>query len=171
MALWAASLGGCGDDTAPPDGGDVVDLHRDGGRGDVDLGEEPRVEIGTGTTSFVDISDGDDVELVKGPQGGWHIDVTLRFYYVNPQGLDMRIEGHEVSSTDAIGVPIQRVLTERRVLREGDHWLRVGERLVLTITDESMVVGSDVRIDVTITTAGGTTGSASKVVHVVDETL
>ena len=34
---------------------------------------EPRLEVGTGERSFIPLEDGDDLEIVHGPQGGWHL--------------------------------------------------------------------------------------------------
>lgn len=132
-------------------------------------GAEPRVEIGTGITSFVDIADGADVELVNGPQGGWHVDVALRLYDVNPQELTMRIEGYDATSGDPVGVPIERILTERRVQPEGDHWLRVGDQLIFAIEGPDEVTDTDVRIEARITTPEGAMATAQKVVHVIDD--
>jgi len=36
------------------------------------------VDPGTGSDSYVGIQDGDDIVMVHGPQGGWHIDVGGR---------------------------------------------------------------------------------------------
>jgi len=156
------ALSACGDDSSD---GDAPDLSVP-----PDLaGAEPRVEIGTGVTTFIPITDGDDVELVNGPQGGWHVDVTLRLYDVNPQELTMRIEGYDAESEMAIGVPIERILTERRVQPEGDHWLRLGDQLIFAIEAPDQVVDTDVRIEVRITTPEGATATAEKVVHVIDE--
>ncbi len=152
----------CGDDAPPGDGDDDASVP-------VDLGGAPRVEIGTGVTSFVAVDDGANVELVNGPQGGWHVDVTLRLYQVDPQELTMRIEGYDVASGASVGIPIERVLTERRVQPEGDHWLRLGDQLIFAIDGPEEVVDTDVRIEARITTPEGATASAQKVVHVIDE--
>lgn len=155
------ALSSCGDD----DTGTDPDM-----RVSSDLaGAEPRLEIGTGVTSFVDIDDGAEVELVNGPQGGWHVDVTLRLYDVDPQELTMRIEGYDVATDASIGIPIERVLTERRVQAEGDHWLRLGDQLIFAIDAPDEVVGTDVRVEARITTPEGASARAQKVVHVIDE--
>ena len=157
------ALAACGDDAPPPDDTTPRDA------GELDLGGPPRVEIGTGVTEFVEVADGADVELVNGPQGGWHVDVAMRLYSVDPQELTMRIEGYDAATDMAIGVPIERTLTERRVQREGDHWLRVGDQLIFAIEAPEEVVGSDVRIEARIVTPEGVSAEAQKVVHVVDE--
>ena len=162
LLLGLALLCSCGDDLPPrPDGG--------GGDGAVDMGgATPRLELGTGVTTFVDIADGADVELVNGPQGGWHVDVTMRIYDVDPQELLMRIEGYDVATGESIGIPIERVLTERRVQREGDHWVRLGDQLIFAITSAAEVTETDVRIEARVTSPEGARATAEKVVHVVD---
>ncbi len=37
-----------------------------------------RLELGTGTTVFMPIEDGDEIDLVRGAQGGWHIWLSIR---------------------------------------------------------------------------------------------
>lgn len=66
-ALLAAALtlAGCGD--APP--GPVG---------------EPEVEIGTGMVSFLPLSDGQALDLVAGPQGGFHFHVHARMRGMSP---------------------------------------------------------------------------------------
>jgi hypothetical protein len=55
-----------------------------------DSGPLARVEVGTGTGSFVALKDGDPVNIVKGPQGGHHIWGALRCSGpLNPNGLEV----------------------------------------------------------------------------------
>lgn len=42
--------------------------------------EEFVVEPGTGTDAFDPLEDGDTIEIVHGPQGGWHIEVGGRVF-------------------------------------------------------------------------------------------
>jgi hypothetical protein len=46
--------------------------------------EEPALELGTGSWRFDALEDGQQVELVRGAQGGWHMWVSLRV-----RGVDM----------------------------------------------------------------------------------
>ncbi len=46
--------------------------------------EEPALELGTGSWRFDALEDGQEVELVRGAQGGWHMWVSLRM-----RGVDM----------------------------------------------------------------------------------
>lgn len=38
----------------------------------------PTITIGTGDVAFVPLAEGDEVVMVHGPQGGWHVDVAAR---------------------------------------------------------------------------------------------
>ena len=127
-----------------------------------------RIEIGTGLTEFIEVADGGDVELVMGPQGGWHVDVALRLYDLDPMDMQLVIEGFYVEDDESATIEIERLLTLRRVRDEGDHYLRVGDQLVFTVTDGSQVEGRDIRIEVQAIQADGGVGRASKVIHVVD---
>jgi hypothetical protein len=62
MRGWALGLlvvAACGAEPDPPAG-------------------EPRLELGTGSWRFEALADGQDVELVRGAQGGWHLWISLR---------------------------------------------------------------------------------------------
>jgi hypothetical protein len=67
LAVLSGLLFAC---SPPPPGGD------DGGS---DGGPIPSaVEVGSGSISFVPLTDGDPVDIIKGPQGGYHIWMSLR---------------------------------------------------------------------------------------------
>ena len=135
----------------------------------VDVGPvAPRVEIGTGLTEFIDVADGADVELVAGPQGGWHVDVALRLYGMDPMDMRLRIEGRNDATGDVVTVPVERILTNRRVRDMGDHYLRLGDQTVFMVLGPEEATDIDLRIDVTATPVEGEGASAQKIVHIVD---
>lgn len=70
-AVLAVTVGGCGDGTQ-------------GG------GEAPWIEVGTGEWTFEPLEDGQDVPLVFGSQGGYHVWASYRAGGIDPQ--DVRIE-------------------------------------------------------------------------------
>ena len=43
-----------------------------------DGGLAPLLEVGTGTTGFVPLVDGQDLDIIAGPQGGFHLWTALR---------------------------------------------------------------------------------------------
>lgn len=169
VAALALTPSACGDDGS--DGGDV-----DGGSTDagspVDADSETpaagRVELGTGTTSFVAIPEsGGQLELVAGPQGGWHVDVTARLYDFEIEGL---LLSYEIRRDGAIvSMPRQFELREAIVVREGDHWLRAGDFVPFEITMPSDVVGDTVTVQVLAEPTEGSAASDARTVLIVDE--
>ena len=85
-SLWALALGwgvaGC--------------IGPGGGGADGDL------EIGTGEWSFISVEDRGEVELVYGPQGGWHVWVSLQAEGIDPRRVEMEL------TTEIAGLPESR---------------------------------------------------------------
>ena len=104
-----------------------------------------RLEVGTGTTSFVPL-EGGTVELVHGPQGGWHLDVTLRLWDEAPDGVLLDYEVRRQGEDTPVSTPTQYRVAEERLVRESDHWLRLGDRVVFAISDPSEVLGAVVEV-------------------------
>ena len=50
-----------------------------------DVPHEASLELGTGSWRFESLADGQEVELVRGAQGGWHVWVSLRVRGVDAQ--------------------------------------------------------------------------------------
>ena len=167
LLVLVLSWGCPSEDDDPTDVGPGTDAPRvDAGEGvDASVG---RIEIGTGLSEFIDVAEGADVELVMGPQGGWHVDVALRLYDLDPMDMQLEIEGFYVEDDESATIQIERLLTLRRVRMEDDHYVRLGDQLVFTVADGSQVEGRDIRIEVRAIQADGGVGRASKVIHVVD---
>ncbi|RLB50311.1 MAG: hypothetical protein DRJ42_19145 [Deltaproteobacteria bacterium] len=54
------------------------------GCGEVTAGAPAELELGTGSWRFEALDDGQEVELIRGAQGGWHMWISLRV-----RGVDM----------------------------------------------------------------------------------
>ncbi|MFK7999172.1 MAG: hypothetical protein AB8H86_06225 [Polyangiales bacterium] len=169
----------CGDDNAA-DAGLDAEVDASGGDAQVDASSadvlvEPgdagdsSVVIGLGVVDFTAANDGDDAELVAGPQGGWHVDIALRLFNVEPDGALLTLQGFDAGSGDALTVPIARRLTRSRVRRVDDHWLRLGDQMVFDVGDPAEVTGRDVRLTATIAEAEGRETSGELRVHIVDD--
>jgi hypothetical protein len=147
---------GCGgdDDSNGDDAGTVT--------GDAGM---PRIELGGGQANFEPM--GASTELVMGPQGGWHFFVSCRLYALTVEGMHLtyRIERDGA----VISMPNERVLQERRLLRVGDHFERVGDLAIFDITAPSEVVGDTVTVFVTGDPVDGDPVSDSRTTTVVDE--
>lgn len=174
-SLWAAGLAAgmlaaCGGGGTPDAGGS--DASPAGDAGPV----TPRIEIGTGTEAFEALGAGSTVELVHGPQGGYHVPIAFRLWGIDPMGLLIQAHGYDAITGDEITIPAERVLTARRVSPEGDHLLRLGDRLVFTTTDPTTIydaatsTGTELRISATFTPATGDPVMAETTTTVLDVT-
>ena len=117
---------------------------------------EASLEVGTGTARFVPVVDGDEVALVRGAQGGWHLWVSVR-----ATGLDAGIGSLEITHGPADGS------SEPEVSRVGvtfDPPDAQGRRVTLgwqaILPNPSCAVGRLHRVRVTVTTASGQRASA-----------
>lgn len=129
------------------------------------------VEIGTGESAFVPIpASGSSLELVMGPQGGWHVLLTCRFSGLSPDGLRLRYDVREDGVAAMLNVPAEYDLTRDRVTPDGTGFVRVGDRAVFDIVGPASVVGHTVTVRACLTPAGGTTAACdSRSVMIVDE--
>lgn len=92
-------LGGCtfGEDRPDASPGDAnrVDAGDSGmDAGEMDAGEGPRVEVGTGYLEFEPLMEGQTVDLVSGPQGGgrydgFHVWFGARTWEMNPEQISV----------------------------------------------------------------------------------
>lgn len=108
----------------------------------------PWVELGTGHASYEPLTQGDEVELVAGAQGGWHLDVAVWFGGFGPQGVALVYEALDVGA-QRVSFVTQATLAEESVLEAEEGWHRVGDRVVLDIDDPGVVVGQDLILRVT----------------------
>lgn len=128
---------------------------------------DPWLELGTGTSSFVSLSDGDTVELVHGPQGGWHVDATLSFGGFGPAGVTVSYEAVN-SDADRVSFVTRAEFFEANVLEADEGWERVGDRIVFDIATDSQVIDTELILRVTAA-HGDQTWSDERRVLVVDE--
>jgi len=128
---------------------------------------EPWIELGAGKYIFETITDGDAIELVAGPQGGWHVDVSLRFAGFGPHGIMLTYEAVDLTG-QTLSYVTKALLSKKSVLSDGDGWQRVGDRIVLDIGAPAEVVGTDAVLHVTATLEGQS-WSDERPVTIVDE--
>lgn len=92
VVLVAALAPGC-DPTATP--GDPCSA-----------GDAPELEVGKGGLSFSPMDDGGTIELVHGPQGGYHVEVALRAKWIDASHtllgrFEGEIDGQVLATADA----------------------------------------------------------------------
>lgn len=170
VPLAVASLLACGNtQKLPPDV--TTDVGTDA-RSDA---ETSRAELGTGQLSWEDLTtDGTHVELIHGPQGGYHVFGRVRFTGLSPQ-VGITFEVTPVEGGAPVNDPTDRiVLAEGRgLLPVGQAWETSNAQLVVltTIHDPSPVVGRRFRFSVTVTsTATGESARDTRVITIVDKT-
>jgi hypothetical protein len=151
-----ALAGACGDGDAPDP---------------VGSGSLASLELGTGRTTFVPLQAGAPIELVHGPQGGYHLDLTLRLWSDAPEGVILDYEVRRAGEVALVSVSTQYVVEEARLLREGDHWLRLGDRAILAIADPADLVGDAVEILVRGNAGSGEAASDMRAATVVDDEI
>lgn len=109
---------------------------------------EPSLELGTGTGTFRQLADGDELALVYGPQGGWHVDVAIRTV-----GLDADATLLEYAARDEASVvsfPAEMQLADNLVVPTADGWDRLGDRVVFDIGADTDVVGRTLELTVEV---------------------
>jgi hypothetical protein len=164
LLLVACDTGGPNDAGMSPDGPLEAD---------VDVGTPlptSRLELGTGTTRFETIDPDSTMELplVLGPQGGWHIFASVRLHGIDVNRCYLIYELKD-DTGEVRNYPAEIILSERRVVREGDHWLRSGDLVILDITMPSDLVGQELTIEATARPMAGGEYSDSRRIRIGDE--
>lgn len=130
-AALAAACAGCGADLPAGDG----------------PSPPPRLELGAGLVEFVPLPpEGGAMEIVSGPQGGHHLELTARLYHLDPDGLALDYEVRDGETGAVLSLPATYALSAERVIDEGDHLLRVGDRTVLDVPSPGEVAGRQAEI-------------------------
>jgi len=142
--------------------------------GETDAGPRPdgaaggHIEIGTGAVVFAPMADGAPWELVAGPQGGWHLEVSVALYGLEPEGLDLSYEIRTESGA-VLTMPLTYALTRRRVLEEPGRFVRLGDRAIFDIGAPEEVVGLGVVVEASALTPEGIVHTDARRATVVDE--
>lgn len=120
----------------------------------------PSIELGTGTRAFEPLVDGEDIFVVQGPQGGYHLVGSMRASNVdggNPADL---------SDPNNPNTRFEVYLDDERVdagasdytqgLQEGQGGLEmIGRNVILDIADDSELEGLTLRFVVTLNDVNG----------------
>lgn len=128
LLLLAVLLTGCPTPPAPRIGPD---------------GATTFLEIGTGETGFTALADGDALELVYGPQGGYHVWGACGIYGIDPEGRVLHYTLRDGATREVLA-DLSLALTTRRLTATSGGWLRMGDRVIFPgVTEPSGLVGRD----------------------------
>ncbi|MGF1467846.1 MAG: hypothetical protein ACFCGT_17135 [Sandaracinaceae bacterium] len=109
------------------------------------------LELGTGTFRFQELQDGDQVDLVRGAQGGWHVWLSLRTLGLPGQEASLLIG---MERADGTRPPDETQVDIRLGLPNDD-----GERLMLgwpaIVAEPGCYVGRLVRLSVRLAADNG----------------
>lgn len=120
----------------------------------------PTLEIGTGHRDFEALSDGDSIQIVQGPQGGYHFFGSLRATNINPgDPVDLSHPDNPVTTFEVF-VGADRVDAMASSYRQGlelsDGVLEMlGRTVILDIQDDSELDGVTVRFALSVRDADG----------------
>jgi hypothetical protein len=139
---------------------------KDGGDTGSTLPElDPKVELGTGDIEFVPLADGDEIETVFGPQGGYHFYVSILVQGVNPGDPDNLSDPDNPVTAfytykdgarfDLDAATYQQGLDP--VPGEPGQYEMIGRRLILDIQSDDEINGDEVFVTVDVTDADGVT--------------
>lgn len=102
-----------------------------------------------------DMADGSVVPIVFGPQGGYHIDVGVRIYGLDPEGAALRYEVWEPDGARSYHAEATYALRTFRLIDAGDHYARGGDRAILEITDPAELDGRTLDVSAILELADG----------------
>jgi len=151
-ALATLLLAACG--STPPPGMDA---------GPVDAPPVvPTIEIGTGDPEFVAIAEGQDLEVIRGPQNGFHFLASVRVSGVEAGNPDDRMDPRNPTTEFRVFRDMDRVdlmassYTQGLdpIVGGGGHEM-VGRFLILDIASDDVLDGVMVRMEVTFTDVDG----------------
>ncbi len=120
----------------------------------------PSLELGTGSSEFEALADGDTIFIVQGPQGGYHFFGSLHARNMVPGDSEDLSDPRNPQTTFEAFVGDARVdamaSSYKQGLREqGGVAEMIGRQVILDILDDDELDGATVRFRVTVEDADG----------------
>jgi len=128
---------------------------------------DPDLQLGTGVSSFIAVEDGDEVVIVFGPQGGYHLDGSLRVQGIDPGDEDdlsdprnplTVFQVRREDGTIVSGLQGADTIEYRQGIDATDTpgvYEMVGRRILLDIESDSELVGETLSVSVSVEDADG----------------
>ena len=124
--------------------------------------ESAAIELGTGSWRFEPLEDGQEVELVRGAQGGWHMWISVRVRGLEGDALPLRLT---MQPADESAPPSETEIRLRLDLADDEGWRKlVGYTGV--VNEPSCLVGELMRVRVSTPMDDGTTIASERDVRV-----
>lgn len=135
---------------------------------------DPVAELGTGELEFEPLSDGAELYVVQGPQGGYHFNGSVRVMGVAPGNTDDLLDPDNPTTEFRAWVGDARVDAGGARYTQGldpapspYHGQMAGRRVILDILDDAELDGATVRFEVTVSDVFGNSASDSVTVTAV----
>ncbi|HMV68019.1 MAG TPA: hypothetical protein PKA64_14325 [Myxococcota bacterium] len=125
--------------------------------------QAPAIEIGTGDLDFVPLTPGQEIEVIRGPQGGYHVLASVRTRGVEPGDPEnlaspdnpevrfrVTVEGEDITLTGAYRQGLD-------TFEADGGWTHqmVGRLCILDIPDDDVLAGRSIHFDVRLLDATG----------------
>jgi hypothetical protein len=125
----------------------------------------PVLELGTGLEGFEPLGTPAEVELVHGPQGGYHLTMAMRAWQLVPVALRWQV--YRVDDARLLAdLPLDA--RPGSFVPTGGALVRAGELVILDVLGPTEIVDREVRIDANVRAATGEMAARSVTVRVVD---
>lgn len=171
VILFSLLLASCGDD-----GGESnVDADSNGAGDSAAVDVMPasgpiEVELGLGINSFTEVVENQDVMLIWGPQGGYHINVAIKLGNVNPvaDGEIFRLKYEAFLNNKRVSLQSSGASVKSSgLVRARQDVYRFGDRIFFDKDDGLATEGKMLRLGVTLTseTQGESSDEATIVAH------
>ena len=132
-----------------------------------DARDAPWLELGTGLMAYEALPDDDPtLELVQGPQGGWHVHLSLRMHGFAP--VELRYVVTRVRDERVVCL-LPLVVRAGTFVDRGDVSERVGDFAIFDIDVPSEIVGEEVVVVATLYDLGEASIRDEVRARVVDE--
>lgn len=130
--------------------------------GDSPLGDDgPAMRIGTGDAAFIPLSNGDDIQVIQGPQGGFHILGALQATGIEPGDTDNLFDSSNPEIHFKVYDGDERVDASNAFIqgldntRWRDTYEVVGRFVFLDIESDDELVGRTLRFTAELTDVDG----------------
>lgn len=162
--LAGATMAGCSSAAPPPDAARPVDAACS-----VPTGTSlPWLVVGTGVEGFEPLTDGDAIELVHGPQGGFHVYGAAVFDLEgSPNAHVLRYDLLTVDGTTLATTQI--ALSESRLVPACGGWLRSADLVVFASADPTSLVGTELDLVAQLLDGSGAIAADRRHLTLVDD--
>lgn len=131
--------------------------------------EDPWVDVGQGLEAFAPLDDGDEVEMVFGTQGRWHVDLASHFGGTTPDEHIAFYRVWDVDKRREVSYPVRMFVTPDVVVHRDDgSFQQIGVRSVFAIASADEVRDQEWLVEVELI-VGPDVFVAERLIRVVDE--